>query len=234
VSRQSLLILLPHHIRRLTTVSLCHFLNVVRGATIIPSGLPVIIGALPRGEKSMKKILVCAALLVGAATLLAQEGVPYTSPKVTESVTIGGKKITVVYCSPGVHGREGHIFTPGGIIQQTHKSYPVWRGGANDATALHTDADLSIGDLKVPAGTYTLFVDISDPAQWTLIVSKDTGEWGLNYDKTKDLGKVKMRMAKPPSMVEDLKYTLTDRGGNKGTLNLAWENVSATVSFQAH
>ena len=86
--------------------------------------------------------------------------------------------------------------------------------------------------LNVPAGTYTLFVDISDPAQWVLIVSKATGEWGLKYDAAQDLGRTKMTMAKPPALVEDLKYTLTDDGG-KGTLTLAWEDVSASVSFSA-
>jgi hypothetical protein len=91
-----------------------------------------------------------------------------------------------------------------------------------------------IGDLNVPAGTYTLFVDISDPAQWVLIVSKATGEWGLGYDATQDLGRVKMTVAKPPALVEDLKYTLTEDGGGKGTLTLAWENMSASVHIQMH
>jgi hypothetical protein len=99
---------------------------------------------------------------------------------------------------------------------------------------LHTDADLQIGDLNVAAGTYTLFVDISDPAQWVLIVSKATGEWGLAYDETQDLGRVKMMMAKPPALVEDLKYTLTNGVAGKGTLTLAWENVSASVHFRVH
>ena len=181
----------------------------------------------------MKRLLICSGLVIAAATLIAQQP-PQPSPAAKESVTIGGKAITIDYCSPRVNGREGKIFTKEGLIQQTHKSYPVWRAGANSATTLHTDADLTIGDLKVPTGTYTLFVDISDPAQWTLIVSKATGEWGLNYDKTKDLGNVKMRMSKPPALVEDLKYTLTNRGIGRGTMNLAWENVSATVPFQVH
>ena len=43
-----------------------------------------------------------------------------------------------------------------------------------------------------------------------------------------------MTMAQPPAMVEDLKYTLTDDGGGKGTLTLAWENVSASVPIQVH
>ena len=40
-----------------------------------------------------------------------------------------------------------------------------------------------------------------------LIVSKATGEWGLAYDATKDLGRTQMTMSKPPALVEDLKYT---------------------------
>ncbi len=176
----------------------------------------------------MKRVFVCMGLLLAATVMLAQ------SPPETATVSLGGKTITINYCSPGVKGREGQIFTKDGLIAQTHKSYPVWRAGANSATTLHTDADLTIGDLNVPAGTYTLFVDITDPDQWTLIVSKKTGEWGLAYDSTADLGRTKMTMSKPPSMVEDLKYTLTDDGGGKGTMTLAWENHSASVPIKVH
>ena len=91
-----------------------------------------------------------------------------------------------------------------------------------------------IGDLSVPEGDYTLFVDISDPDQWTLIVNKKTGEWGLAYDASQDLGKTKMTMSKPPAMVENLVYTITDNGGGKGTLTLAWENHSASVPITVH
>lgn len=192
----------------------------------------------------MKRLFVCTGLLLAAATLLAQSGPPPgmrqgpppgppKSPPATESATIGGKTITITYSSPRVRGREGKIFTKDGLISHD-QHYPVWRAGANAATTLHTDADLMIGDLHVPAGAYSLFVDISDPAQWVLIVNKKTGEWGLGYDATQDLGRVKMKMSKPPSMVEDLKYTLIDDGGGKGTLTLVWENVSASVPIHVH
>jgi len=180
----------------------------------------------------MKHLSICMGFLFAATTLFAQQK-PIASPPATASVTIGGKTISIKYNSPGVKGREGKIFTSDGLISHD-PHYPVWRAGANAATTLHTDADLKIGDLDVPAGTYTLFVDISDPTQWTLIVSKATGEWGLAYDPTKDLGKTKMTMAKPPALVEDLKYTLTDDGGNKGTLTLAWEHMSASAQFRVH
>ncbi len=191
----------------------------------------------------MKCLSICTGLLLAATTLLAQSGPPPActrdrlrppkSPPATESATIGGKTITITYSSPRVNGREGKIFTKDGLISHD-PHYPVWRAGANGATTLKTDADLIIGDLHVPAGTYSLFVDISDPAQWVLIVSKATGEWGLGYDATQDLGRVKMTMARPPALVEDLKYTLTDDGGGKGTLTLAWENMSASVPIQVH
>ncbi len=181
----------------------------------------------------MKRVLVCMGFLFVTTALLGQPKKPPASPPETETATIGGKTITINYSSPRVKGREGHIYTSDGLISHD-PHYPVWRAGANAATTLKTDGDLTIGDLNVPAGTYTLFVDISDPAQWTLIVSKKTGEWGLAYDNTQDLGRTKMMMSKPPSMVEELKYTLTDNGGGKGSLTLAWEDVSASVPIQAH
>lgn len=180
----------------------------------------------------MKSVFVSMGLLLAAAVVFAQPNAP-ASPPETATVTIGGKTITIDYSSPRVKGREGHLFTKDGLISHD-PHYPVWRGGANSATTLHTDAELTIGDLNVPAGTYTLFVDIANPEQWTLIVSKKTGEWGLAYDNTADLGRTKLTMSKPPSMVEDLKYTLTNDGGNKGTLTLAWENVSVSVPFEVH
>jgi hypothetical protein len=148
----------------------------------------------------------------------------------TESVVIGGKKISIQYASPAVNGRAGKLFGKDGRISQD-STYPVWRAGANDATALHTDADLDIAGLAVPKGDYTLFVNLANPAAWELIVNKQTGQSGLDYDSKQDLGHVKMTISKPAAMVEQLKYTLSSPGGSRGKLELAWENVTASVSF---
>ena len=146
----------------------------------------------------MKHILVCTGLLLAATTLIAQQKAPPLSPPATATGTIGGKTITITYSSPRVRGREGKIYTKDGLIATSRGSqYPIWRGGANAATTLKTDADLTIGDLSVPAGTYTLFINITDPANWVLIVNKKTGEWGLAYDATQDLGKTAMTMQRP-------------------------------------
>jgi hypothetical protein len=145
---------------------------------------------------------------------------------------VGSNTISILYSSPRVKGREGKIFSKDGLISHD-PHYPVWRAGANAATTLETDADLTIGDLHVPKGKYTLFVDISDPDQWTLIVNKQTGEWGLAYNAANDLGKTKMDMSKPPAMVEDLEWSI-DLNGNKGSIKLAWEDHSASVPVEVH
>jgi len=146
----------------------------------------------------------------------------YTSPPASTSVTIAGKKISIQYHAPSMHGRK--IF---GGLEPYHK---VWRAGANEATALHTDADLTIGKLSVPKGDYTLFVSL-DPAQWQLIVNKQTGEWGLDYHQEQDLGRVPMQMSKPPSPINTFEITLSDAGGNRGLLKMEWENTIASVLF---
>jgi DUF2911 family protein len=162
-----------------------------------------------------------AALLLVAGLGIAQ------SPPAETSVKINGKTISIKYSAPSLRGRKA--FGPDGIVSHD-PTYPVWRAGANQATALHTDADLTIGNLTVPKGDYTLFV-ATDANPWQLIVSKNTGEWGLDYDKSKDLGRVPMKVTKPAAPVETYKMTLSSAGGNNGKLELAWENVDASVNF---
>jgi hypothetical protein len=169
------------------------------------------------------KTFLLAFLVLGLAP--AQMKKAPGSPAMTAETTVGGKTISIKYAAPSVRGRQ--IFGDGGLISHD-PNYPVWRAGANSATALHTDANLSLGGLKVPAGNYTLFVDVKDPDKWTLIVSKTTGEWGLAYPgASEDLGRVPMRMSKPASLVEQLKYEI-----NGHTITLLWENHSASVDFE--
>lgn len=179
----------------------------------------------------MKRLMISTALLAATAFVYAQKAPP-ASPPEQATVSLGGHTITIDYNAPSVKGREGQIFNQGGLIQKTHKQYPVWRAGANKATLLSTDADLKIGNLDVPPGKYTLFVDIADPDHWVLIVNKKTDEWGLAYDASQDVGKTPMKMLKPPAMVEQLKYTLTSKSNTKGTLTLAWENHEASVPIE--
>ena len=159
-------------------------------------------------------------------TVAATLGWAQQSPPSEASVTVAGKKITIDYSAPSVRGRK--IFGDGGLLSRD-PTYPAWRAGANSATAFHTDANLDVGGLTVPKGDYTLYCWVKNPDAWELIISKETGQWGLSYSASRDLGRVKMTMAKPPAPVERLKYTLMSEGGNKVKLELAWENHVASV-----
>jgi hypothetical protein len=164
----------------------------------------------------MHKILL--AIAVGCCSNLAMA--QYESPAAATSVTIAGKKIAIDYHAPQMHARK--IF---GGLEPYGK---VWRAGANEATALHTDADLMIKTLSVPKGNYTIFVWL-DQKQWQLIINKQTGQWGLDYDQGRDLGRVPMDMSKPPSPIDVYKMTLSGAGANHGKLQLEWENTIASV-----
>jgi len=173
----------------------------------------------------MKKILIWASLMVALSPAFGQ-----TSPPETAKGKIGNATLAIKYCAPSVRGRQ--IFGEGGKVMQDPTA-PIWRAGANDATAFHTDSDLNIAGLAVPKGDYTLYVNVKDPDAWQLVINKQTGQWGTNYDQAQDLGRVKMDMKTPPAPIEVLKYTITSTGGNKGIIQLAWEKHMASVGVTA-
>ncbi len=172
----------------------------------------------------MKYFLLLASLMMAVSTASAQ------SPPETATGKIGNATLVIKYGAPSVRGRE--IFGEGGLVMRDPTA-PIWRAGANDATSFHTDANLDIGGLAVPKGDYTLFVNVKDPDAWELVINKQTGQWGLTYDPSQDLGRVKMKMSKPPAPIETLKYTISSAGGNKGTIQLAWEKHIASVAVTA-
>jgi hypothetical protein len=168
---------------------------------------------------------VLTTLIASSTPLFAQQ-----SPPARATASIGGKTVQIQYSAPSVRGRK--IFGPGGLLSRD-PTYPAWRAGANAATLFKTEGALDVGGLTVPAGSYTLYVWVKDPEQWELVISKQTGQWGLSYNASADLGRVRMTMSRPPAPVETLKYTLTDKGGGAGELRLEWEQHVATVPLHA-
>ncbi len=182
----------------------------------------------------MKRALTAAILIATTAALgLAQGPKKFSrtagntaSPVKETAVAIGGKTINISYSAPSVRGRT--IFGDKSILKNDG-TYPVWRTGADEATQIHTDADLDINGLAVPKGDYTLWVDL-DAGKWQLIVNKKFS-WGTEYDKGSDVGRVAMTMSKPAAPVEQFRITLSSAGANRGKLELAWENMAASVNF---
>jgi hypothetical protein len=146
----------------------------------------------------------------------------YTSPAAVASATVAGKNITVDYYAPSAHGRK----IMGALVPYGE----VWCTGANIATGLTTEADLEIGTLKLPKGTYSIWT-VPNENEWTLIINKESGQFHLNYNAGLDLGRTKMNLKTLASPVETFRVELRNDGGNKGTLALMWETTEASIPF---
>lgn len=171
----------------------------------------------------LRSALVVLMLSMFALVVFAQEASKRPSPPAQAQCKFSdGKTIKTDYSSPRVKGRK--IF--GG-----HEPYgQVWRTGANEATTLVTDTNLSIGGKDVPSGSYTLFT-IPNADKWVLIVSKKTGEWGIPYPgESGDLVRVDMRVSQLPALVEN--FTIAyDQTGSTCAMHLDWEKTRATVDI---
>jgi hypothetical protein len=155
---------------------------------------------------------------------LAQDAKKPLSPAAKAEATIAGKKITVDYSAPSKRDRK----IMGALVPYGQ----VWRTGANAATKLVTDGDVTIGGLKVPAGSYTLYT-LPGETEWTLIVNKQTGQWGTDYDQAQDLGRVKMTVKQVKETVETFAINVKPTTGKNGVLTLTWENTEASVPIVA-
>ncbi|HYC62954.1 MAG TPA: DUF2911 domain-containing protein [Thermoanaerobaculia bacterium] len=174
----------------------------------------------------MRKLSVLSlSVLLLSGVAVAQETKKPLSPPAKAEATLNGKKITIDYSAPSKRGRD--IM---GVLVPFDK---VWRTGANAATTLTTEGDLMIGKIHVPAGKYTLFT-IPGEKEWTLIVNKQTGQWGTKYDQAQDLGRTKMTVKTLPSSVETFAIDLKPMDNARAPLTLKWDNTEASVMVFAH
>ncbi len=142
------------------------------------------------------------------------------SPPGTAEVTLKGKKITIEYSRPFMKGRK--------IMGDVVPYGKVWRTGANEATALTTEADLSIGGTNVPAGKYTLYT-LPSEGTWKLIINKQTGQWGTAYKEDQDLARVDMEKSKLSEPVEQFTVSFKQKGADAADLVLQWETTQLSV-----
>src|SRR5271165_4436531 len=166
-----------------------------------------------------------AAIVMVALPLLtaAQDKKPLSPPGEVNLKFADGKTVAIQYSRPSMRGRK--VF--GGLVPYDQ----VWRTGANSATSLKTDVALTIGGASVPAGSYTLYT-LPGMSSWKLIINKQTGQWGTEYDLGQDLARIDMKVTQRPSGLELFTISFDKTGGNSATLKLEWENTIATVEVK--
>ena len=144
------------------------------------------------------------------------------SPPDSVKASVAGAALTVRYSRPSTRGRV--IF--GNVVPWNQ----VWRTGANQATLFETSSDLVIAGSPVPAGKYSLWT-LPSPAGWKLIVNKNTGQWGTDYNAQFDLARLDMVVERLPQPVEQFTIAI-EAEGNGGTLRLEWERTRAWVPVE--
>ena len=174
----------------------------------------------------MNKRIALVTLSFFVLTLLAcaqEDPAKRPSPPANaECKLASGKTVKVAYSSPRMKGRKIY----GGLVPYGK----VWRTGANEATALTTDANLTAGGKDIPAGNYTI-VTVPNADKWTLVISKKTGEWGTDYPgEGQDLARVDMAVSKTSAPVENFTISF-DSKGSSCTMNIEWESTRASVDL---
>jgi hypothetical protein len=161
-----------------------------------------------------------------AARLIDAErrrGTGQLSVRDTVRATIGRAEVMVDYGRPLRRGRE----LLGGLVPLDR----VWRTGANAATQLITNAPITLGGVRVPAGTVTLYT-LPSASGVRLIINSMSGQWGTRYDANMDLGRVPMQVTRSANDVEAFTVTIAPRGSNDGELTMEWGTFRWTVPLR--
>jgi hypothetical protein len=136
-------------------------------------------------------------------------------------VQLGDGFMTVNYGRPSKRGRK--VF--GGIVPWDQ----VWRTGANAATGVEFTVPVLInGSFEVPAGKYTLWT-IPDKKQWTLIINKQTGQWGTVYDSAQDLVRLPVRTESMAVPVETFAIDVQPKANREVVMTLTWDKTRVVV-----
>ena len=131
----------------------------------------------------------------------------------TTRAQIGNSVFTVDYGRPLLRGRT----LLGDVIPYNY----VWRTGANAATQFTTSKPIRLAGMQVPAGSYTLFTAPHTNGV-DLIVNKQTGQWGTEYNGSLNLGKARMISEVASSTVEEFTISIIPGDNRHGTLVLEW------------
>lgn len=156
-----------------------------------------------------KRSLALVSILALAATSsLAQA---HGNPRGEAKATVSGKSVVIDYGRPSLKGRDMLGQAPIGT---------AWRMGADAATTLKTEADLSFGDVKVPKGEYVLTATRVAEDRWTLNLKKGT-------DAVAD---VPLAGEKVKASVELFTIEL-QADKDKGEFKMTWGETALKASF---
>lgn len=155
----------------------------------------------------------------------------------------GGRWIEVSYGRPILRQR-ANIFGAGADYGKTvNAGAPVWRAGANQTTRLKTEVSLIFDGKTLPAGEYSVFVELK-PGAWTLIFSNWPAQakydpnnkealWGsFGYTPDKDVLRAPMKVSTLPYSMDEFTVAFVDMTATGGKLAMMWDTTMAVALFK--
>ena len=175
----------------------------------------------------LKSALIITAIVASALPLMAQQ--KRVSPHETISSVIDGNRVTVVYGRPYTKdpksGEARKIW--GGLVPYGK----VWRTGSDEATTLITQKPIVMGGTTIPAGAYTLFTLPSEDGSAKLIINRQVGQWGTQYDEKQDLARVDLKKEALDPSADQFTMAVAKNPAGGGMIKLMWENTQFWVAF---
>jgi hypothetical protein len=140
----------------------------------------------------------------------------------TVIATVDGARISIEYGRPSKRGR----VIWGNLVSWTR----WWMPGADEATTMTTNKELTFGTLVVPAGDYTLYTQPGEN-EFLLVVNRELGQFHTTYHPAQDLGRVAMTKEVNDPIAEKLTFAIEPRSGGGGVLKLIWDDRAYAVPF---
>jgi hypothetical protein len=178
-------------------------------------------------NRSKATLTIIAASFLGATTLLAQQA--RLSPHETTGAVIDGNRVTVIYGRPYTKDpKSGEMRKIWGGLVPFGK---VWRTGADEATLFITEKPLLAGDTTIPAGAYTLYTLPDETGASKLIINKQIGQWGTEYDEKQDLARLDLKKEATDKPVDQFTIKIEKNPSGGGVLKMSWENTAYSLPF---
>jgi len=196
----------------------------------------------------MVAVLGCLALAQAqkpaspSGTAATQVGGKYVQVKNNQRYQ-GGKWIEISYGRPIKRERQDLFGAGADYGKKVSDGSPVWRVGANQTTRLKTEVPLIFEGKTLPAGDYSVFVDLKENA-WTLIFSTWPAQekydpknkealWGsYGYTPDKDILRATMKLDTLPFSMDQFTIAFIDMTSVDGKLAMIWDKTMAVVPFK--
>ena len=202
--------------------------------------------SLPSRSRRMPALLLLAACCALASPSIAQVA-PLPRPRhrtqPPEELTIftegtypqpDVRRTTIYFSRPGLKNA-----TTGEQVRKIFGGLVPWdkprahRWAANQATLLISQSTLQFGNITIPANTpVTLYMLPVEKGTSKLIINKQIGQSGIDYDEKQDLGRTDLKKDDLTQTVDRLILAMQmNPNSNTGTLKIAWETTQYSIPF---